>query len=207
MDTTSPDDALTGAIAIITINNGTIPRDWKKAMVVPIHKAGDRLVVKNYRPISLASVVCKQMEHVIAGYMRQVWENSDWLYEGQHGFRLGYLCESKIITVCQGIADSIEAAVKTGHNYNRLLESISSSPSRLAAQENCSVGSGPKSSGMIKVRVFFRLRNLNIVGFLLFIFTELHVSVLEPSSSTHIFHRIYSIDNGSVVVFGILFII
>jgi len=27
------------------------------------------------------------MEHVIAGYMRQVWEDKDWIYEGQHGFR------------------------------------------------------------------------------------------------------------------------
>jgi len=31
----------------ITINNDTIPRDWKKAIVVPIHKGGDCLVVKN----------------------------------------------------------------------------------------------------------------------------------------------------------------
>jgi hypothetical protein len=41
------------------------------------------------------------------------------------------------------------------------------------------------------VRVFFRLRSFNIVGFLLFIFTALHVSVLGPSSCTHI----YSIVN------------
>ena len=57
----------------IKFNNGTIPRDWKKAIVVPIHKGGDRSVVKNYRPVSLTSVVCKQMEHVTAGYIRQVW--------------------------------------------------------------------------------------------------------------------------------------
>ena len=37
----------------ITINNGNIPRDWKRAVVVPIHKGGDRSVVKNYRPVSL----------------------------------------------------------------------------------------------------------------------------------------------------------
>ena len=52
----------------ITINNGTIPRDWKKAIVVPIHKGGDRSVVKNYRLVSLNSVVCKQMEHDLASY-------------------------------------------------------------------------------------------------------------------------------------------
>ena len=70
----------------ISLNNGSIPGDWKKAIVVPIYKGGNRSVVQNYRPVSLTSVVCKQLEHVIAGYIRQVWENSGWLYEGQHGF-------------------------------------------------------------------------------------------------------------------------
>ena len=92
----------------ITMNNGTLPGDWKKATVVPIHKGGDRSLVTNYRPVSLTSVVCKQMEHVIASYLRQVWDKNDWLYEGQHGFRLGYLCESQVITLCQDIADSLD---------------------------------------------------------------------------------------------------
>jgi hypothetical protein len=96
------------------INNGTIPRDSKKGTVVPIHIGGDRSVIKNYRPVSLTSVACKQMEHVIAGYIRQVWEDSDWLYEGQHGFRPGYSCESQIITVCQDISDSLDEAARLG---------------------------------------------------------------------------------------------
>jgi hypothetical protein len=83
----------------ITINNGIIPSDWKKTIVVRIHKGGDCSIVKNYRPVSSTSVVCKQMEHVVAGYIRQVLEDSDWLYEGQHGFRPGYSCENQIITV------------------------------------------------------------------------------------------------------------
>jgi hypothetical protein len=78
----------------------------------PAHKGGDRSAVQNYRPVSLTSVVCKHMEHVIAGYMRQVWQNSDWLYEGQHGFRPGYSCESQIITVCQDISDSLDEATR-----------------------------------------------------------------------------------------------
>jgi hypothetical protein len=96
----------------ISINNDTIPGDWKKAIVFPVYKGGERSVVQNYRPVSLISVVCKQIENVIAGYMRQVWENSDWLYEGQHGFRPGYSCESQIITVCQDISDSLDEAAR-----------------------------------------------------------------------------------------------
>jgi hypothetical protein len=48
------------------------------------------------------------VEHVIASYLRQVWDKNDWLYEGQHGFRPGYSCESQVIAVCQDIADSLD---------------------------------------------------------------------------------------------------
>jgi hypothetical protein len=69
---------------------------------------GDRSLVTNYRPVSLTSVVCKQMEHVIASYLRQAWDKNDRLYEGQHGFRPGYSCESQVVAVCQDIADSLD---------------------------------------------------------------------------------------------------
>ena len=52
------------------------------------------------------------MEHVIAGYIRQVWGDSDWFYEGQNGLRPGYSCESQIITVCQDISDSLDEATR-----------------------------------------------------------------------------------------------
>jgi hypothetical protein len=41
----------------------------EKAMVIPIYKGDDRLLVTNYRP------VCKQMEHfVTASYLRKIWD-------------------------------------------------------------------------------------------------------------------------------------
>ena len=96
----------------ITVNNGAVPRDWKTAVVVPIHKGGDRSSAKNYRPVSLTSVVCKSMEYIITGYIRQVWDDRDWLYKGQHGFRTGYSCESQIITVCQDISDTLDGETR-----------------------------------------------------------------------------------------------
>jgi len=97
----------------ITMNNGTLPGDWKRATVIPIHKGRDRLLVTNYRPVSLTSVICKQMGHVIAAYLRQMWDKNDWLCDGQHGFRSGYSCKSQVITVCQDIADSLYNREKT----------------------------------------------------------------------------------------------
>jgi len=62
----------------MTVNNGTLPADWKRAMVIPIHNGGDRSLVMNYRLVSLTLVVCEQMEHVIASYLRQVRGKNDW---------------------------------------------------------------------------------------------------------------------------------
>jgi hypothetical protein len=37
---------------------------------------------------------------------------SEWLYEGQHGFRPGYSCESQIVTVCQDIAEYLDEGAR-----------------------------------------------------------------------------------------------
>ena len=52
------------------------------------------------------------MEHVIAGYLRQIWEMNGWLYEGQHGFKPGYSCEVQVVAVCQDIANSLGEEVR-----------------------------------------------------------------------------------------------
>ena len=92
----------------ISLNNATIPREWKIPTVVPIYKRENRSALSNYRPIRLTSLVCKQLEHVIAGYLCQVWDKNNWLYERQNGFRLGYSCEFQVITVCVYIADPLD---------------------------------------------------------------------------------------------------
>jgi hypothetical protein len=53
----------------ITVNDATVPSDRKRATVVPNYKKGDLSIVTNYRPVSLTSVVCRQMENIIAGYL------------------------------------------------------------------------------------------------------------------------------------------
>jgi hypothetical protein len=92
----------------VTVNNAAVPSDWKKAIVVPIYKRGDQSQVSNYRPVSLTSVVCKQIKYVVASYLRKIWDKKDLLFDGQHGFRPGYSCESKVITGFQDIADSLD---------------------------------------------------------------------------------------------------
>ncbi len=92
----------------VSINNSSVPDDWKLATVVPIFKRGDRTVLANYRSVNLTSVVCKLMEHLITNYIRQEWEQKEWLFQGQQGFRNGFSCESQIVSLFQDIADEVD---------------------------------------------------------------------------------------------------
>lgn len=47
------------------LSKSCLPRDWKLARFVLIHKGGSRSAVENYRLVSLTSITCKVMEHVI----------------------------------------------------------------------------------------------------------------------------------------------
>jgi hypothetical protein len=54
------------------------------------------------RPLKL------NLNFILKRNQQDVWDKKNWLYEGQHGFRPGYSCESQVITVCQNIADSLD---------------------------------------------------------------------------------------------------
>ena len=41
------------------------PTEWKKANVVPVHKKGDKQILKNYRPVSLLPIYGKFFERLI----------------------------------------------------------------------------------------------------------------------------------------------
>jgi hypothetical protein len=48
------------------------PLTGKKAIKFHIRKGVDKSLASNYRPVSLTSVVSKQLEHVIALYLKEI---------------------------------------------------------------------------------------------------------------------------------------
>ncbi|XP_072182188.1 uncharacterized protein [Diadema setosum] len=70
-------------------NTGTIPSQWKQALVSPIHKSGEKNDPSNYRPISLTCIACKIMEHVILSHVSKHLASNKILTDTQHGFRQG----------------------------------------------------------------------------------------------------------------------
>ena len=69
-------------------------------------------MVENYRPVSLTSTVCKLVEKIIADYLWELWESTDWLFNFQHGYRKGHSCETQLLGFCQEIADSMDEGIE-----------------------------------------------------------------------------------------------
>ena len=81
-----------------SLAQGILPDDWKKAFVIPVYKKGDRYCAANYRPISLTSLPCKIMEHIICSNIFSHLEEHGILCDEQHGFRQKRSCETQLIT-------------------------------------------------------------------------------------------------------------
>ena len=68
-------------------NSGILPSDWKDANIVPIYKKGDTQLLSNYRPVSLTSITCKVMEHILHTNIMEHFDKNNILCDEQHGFR------------------------------------------------------------------------------------------------------------------------
>jgi hypothetical protein len=91
-----------------SINQGTIPPDWKDTFVVPIFKKGDKFCASNYRPVSLTVVTCKILEHIICSSVAKYLETHGILNDAQHGFRKNRSCEFQLILTMQDLAKGID---------------------------------------------------------------------------------------------------
>ena len=88
-------------IFIKSLQEGKIPDPWKLANITPLHKKGPKTSTKNYRPISLTSVVSKLMEKIVRDKIMSHMEENGLFTKHQHGFSKGYSCVTQLIDVCE----------------------------------------------------------------------------------------------------------
>ena len=91
-----------------SLDTGDVPSDWRQANISPIYKKGDRSVPSNYRPVSITSICCKVIEHIICSHVLDLYDNHNILVDAQHGFRAGRSCETQLIITCHDLAKSLD---------------------------------------------------------------------------------------------------
>ena len=82
-----------------SIQEGNIPNDWRKAIVVPIFKKGSKKEPSNYRPVSLTSVVCKLCESLIRKNVMNYMLQNHLFSDNQYGFRPGRSCVIQLLEI------------------------------------------------------------------------------------------------------------
>ena len=84
------------------------PEKLKIVHAVPVFKKGSRLLLSNYRPISLLSNLNKIFEKIIYKRVIDFIDKHDLLYSKQYGFRSGHSTTQAIIDITEKIRASLD---------------------------------------------------------------------------------------------------
>ena len=95
-----------------SIDTGNLPSDWRTANVSPVFKKGDKHLPENYCPISMTSVPCKILEHIIYRHIMTYLEEHNILTHLNHGFRAGFSCETKLLTTTHDLFSSFDSGTQ-----------------------------------------------------------------------------------------------
>lgn len=76
--------------------------------VFPVHKSGDVHSPTNYRPISLTSIPCKLLEHIIYTSLVNFLESNSYFTKHQHGFRKHHSCESQLLVFTNDLFSALD---------------------------------------------------------------------------------------------------
>ena len=90
------------------IKQGKFPTEWKKANVVPVHKKGDKQILKNYRPVSLLPICGKIFERLIYNNLSEYFIENDLISQNQSGFKAGDSCINQLISITHEIYQSFD---------------------------------------------------------------------------------------------------
>jgi hypothetical protein len=91
-----------------SITSGEVPTNWKLSNITAIYKKGDKTQAVNYRSVSLTSICCKLMEHIIYHHIMNHLEDHNILADHQHGFRKHRSCETQPVNTVESIAKSLD---------------------------------------------------------------------------------------------------
>ena len=88
-------------------------KDWLTTNITPIFKKGKKSDPGNYRPVSLTSVCCKILEHIIYSQIMNHLDDNSILVKIQHGLRSQHSCELQLISTINDLAKSMNENSQT----------------------------------------------------------------------------------------------
>ena len=91
-----------------SIASGIFPEMWKVACVLPLHKAGDRSLAQNYRPISLLPVMSKIAERVVCTQLSNYLTKNNLQSNHQYAYRCSHSTEDAVLDAISWATNEID---------------------------------------------------------------------------------------------------
>ena len=104
-------EALTPPLLILfrkSLDEGSLPDDWKHGNITAIHKKGSKAKPCNYRPISITSIICKLFEAIIRDAIVTHMSVNNLFCDQQQGFVPGRSCITQLLTTFEIWTQAIE---------------------------------------------------------------------------------------------------
>ena len=92
----------------LSFSTGKHPRILKISKTIPIFKKGSRLLVSNYRPISLLSNLNKILEKIVHDRIYKFLEDFQCIYSLQFGFRKKHSTNHALIDITETIRQALD---------------------------------------------------------------------------------------------------
>jgi len=104
-------DLLSSPIADLfneSVTLGTFPERLKIARVVPVYKSGDRMIEKNYRPISTLPFLSKVFERLMYMRLMSYLNSNNLICAHQFGFRQNFSTSDAVVELVDSIYQSLD---------------------------------------------------------------------------------------------------
>lgn len=111
-----------------SLNEGSLPSDWKIGNISPIHKKGPKTDSGNYRPVCLTSIICKIMESFIRDNLLRHMKENNLLSEHQHGFLPGRSTITQLLEAMDYWTEALDSSVDVDIIYLDFQKAFDSVP-------------------------------------------------------------------------------
>ena len=86
---------------------GQVPSDYKKQVIIPIHKKGSKTKAEHFRPISLTPHPVKIFERIFRDKLVFYFEANSFFSPSQHGFRRHHSCSTQLLSHTNSVLSNL----------------------------------------------------------------------------------------------------
>ena len=145
-----------------SIDEGSIPFEWKHALVTPVYKSGKKSDPTNYRPISVLPIFMKIMERSIHQTIYTYLQENNLLSNLQSGFRPLHSTTTSLIDMTNRVLHNMDRGLLTGMAFLDLSKAFDTLDHHLMIKKLSSLGFS--NSALVWMDAYLTNRTQSIVS-------------------------------------------